>query len=352
MRVDKQDYKKGFVSLKIENLDDLWYLSNIIEKNDLVSSITFRKIKIGDTEDRKTSIVKKKVYITLSAEKVEFSKYSDTLRISGVITEAPEDIPRGSHHTINAELGSEIKIIKEEWLNYQKQKIKESTKTNPTNILVCTFDREQAHLFKITQQGYEHVHSLSGDVQKKMYETKNTTNFYKEIINSIKETDKKQKSDHIIMASPAFYKDELKKNIEGNELNKKIVFATCSDASKNAITEVMRRPELKNVLEKDRVSKEVSLVEDLLKNISKNQKNVYGLEQTQKAASSGAVQTLLVSDKLIQRLREQENFEKLEKTMKIVDQSGGEVKIISADHQGGEKLEGLGGIGATLRYEI
>ena len=40
-----EDLKHGIVKIKIENLDDLWYLSTIVDKGDLVKGETFRKIK-------------------------------------------------------------------------------------------------------------------------------------------------------------------------------------------------------------------------------------------------------------------------------------------------------------------
>jgi protein pelota len=38
--------------------------------------------------------------------------------------------------------------------------------------------------------------------------------------------------------------------------------------------------------------------------------------------------------------------------MKETDNAGGNVHIISADHEGGKKLDGLGGIAALLRYKM
>ena len=47
MKILKRNLKKGEIKLRIENLDDLWYLSQIIDSNDLVSGSTLRKIKIS-----------------------------------------------------------------------------------------------------------------------------------------------------------------------------------------------------------------------------------------------------------------------------------------------------------------
>ena len=56
MKIIHSDLKKGEIKVKAENLDDLWYLSQIIEKNDFIKGRTFRKIKIGEDTERKQSI--------------------------------------------------------------------------------------------------------------------------------------------------------------------------------------------------------------------------------------------------------------------------------------------------------
>ena len=127
--------KKGEIRLKAENLDDLWYLSTIIEPKDIIKGKTLRKIKIGEKEQRKLKIIKKPVFIKVEAEKIEFSKHSNILRISGIIREAPEDIQKGSHHTFNVEENSIITIIKEKWLKYQLDKLKEAYPNADINFI-------------------------------------------------------------------------------------------------------------------------------------------------------------------------------------------------------------------------
>ena len=48
--------------------------------------------------------------------------------------------------------------------------------------------------------------------------------------------------------------------------------ATCSSVDKTGINEVLKRPEIKEALKQDRITKEISLVEELLAEISKNTK--------------------------------------------------------------------------------
>ena len=59
MKLIHSDIKKGIVKVKVENLDDLWYLNRIIEKNDFIKGKTLRKIKIGEETQRKQKTIKK-----------------------------------------------------------------------------------------------------------------------------------------------------------------------------------------------------------------------------------------------------------------------------------------------------
>ena len=59
-----------------------------------------------------------------------------------------------------------------------------------------------------------------------------------------------------------------------------------------------------------------------------------------------------VTDKLIQNLREADDFAKLDILMRTADKSDTSIHIVSSENEGGKKLDGLGGIGAILRYKL
>jgi len=344
--------KKGEIRLKAENLDDLWYLSTIIEPKDIIKGKTLRKIKIGEKEQRKLKIIKKPVFIKVEAEKIEFSKHSNILRISGIIREAPEDIQKGSHHTFNVEENSIITIIKEKWLKYQLDKLKEASQKQGTKILLCIFDREEA-LFALTKkQGYQLLSHIKGNVRKKAETNIKEENFYQAILKNIKEYTERHKLEKIIVASPSFWKEELLKEIKDQELKKKMTLATCSSVDKTAINEVLKRNEVREILKQDRIAKEVNLVESLLIEISKNNMAAYGLKETEQAANMGAVKILLITDSLIKKSREENTYRRLEDIMRITEKTKGEVHLINSDNDAGKKLDGLGGIAAILKYKL
>ena len=343
--------KKGEMKLKIENMDDIWCLSHIIEPEDLVRGKTVRKIKIGESNQRKVNIVKKTIFIEIRVENVEFHEYSSILRVSGTIIEGPEDIQKGSYHTFNLEPGSIITIIKKQWLSFQIEKIKQAS-VETKKILICVLDRDEVCFGLLKKQGFSLLSEIKGDVEKKADLKAKTGNFYAEVIIKLYDYIGRYKIENIILASPAFWKEDLMKNIKNDEIKKKITLATCSCSGKEAIDEVLKRPEVKNVLSQQRVAKELKLVELLLEEISKNSLAVYGLKETEKAVTAGAVEKLLVTDGLIQKTRLNKTYEKIDPMMKNTESMKGTVNIIGSDHDGGKKLDGLGGIAAILRYKL
>ncbi|MBW2992433.1 mRNA surveillance protein pelota [Candidatus Woesearchaeota archaeon] len=349
MKLIHQNLRKGEIKLKPESQDDLWYLSSLIDPDDLVKSKTIRKIKLGEKEE-KAKIIKKPVTLVIKAEKTELNP--EALRISGIVTEGPEDIPYGSHHTISAEINDEILIIKKKWLKFQLDRLKEACSQKAANILITVMDREEAIIALTKRSGFETLSHLKGEVKKKEEKAAHKEGFYEEIIKKLEEYIERYRINNIIIASPAFFKEDLMKQITDQDLKKKIVLATCSSVDNNAVNEVLKRPEVKQVLSQQRESKELNLVEQLLTEIKTEEKASYGFKETKQAAEAGAVQILLVTDSLITKKREQGSFEDLDNLMKTVDSTKGEIHIINSKNDAGKKLDGLGGIAAILRYKL
>ena len=217
-------------------------------------------------------------------------------------------------------------------------------------------DRDEACFALIKKYGYEYLSEITGNVQKKGIDNKlvKGRGFYSQVIDVLEEYTQRYDIEFIMLASPAFWKDDLMKVLKQKKssLTSKIVLATCNSFGRNGINEVLKRPEIRSVLKNERIVKETALVEELLVEISKNGLSVYGLKQTMDASVAGAIKILLVTDKLIQELRGKNEYGKLDHIMKLVDQAKGNVFIISEEHDAGKKLHGLGGIGGILRYKL
>ncbi len=354
MKIIHKDLRKGEFKIRIENLDDFWYLSNIIDTGDIIKGKTTRKIKIGDSEQRKSEAVKKTVFLSIKTEKVDFGMQKDSLRVSGTVEEGTEDVPKGSHHTFNLEENSIITIVKDRWLRFQLDKISEASKETGEKIMVVVLDRDEADFALIKKYGFEMLNSIKGNVKKKRMEEnlQENVNFYETVLELIKDYKKRYALSKIIIGSPGFWKDEFMKVVKEEEIKKQLIPATCSNTGVNGINEVLKRPEVKHALHEQRAAAEINAVEELLKEISKNGASAYGLKEVRIAADAGAIKTLLITDSFIRKAREENTYAETEKIMKSTDTMNSEIMIISEENDGGRKLNGLGGIGAVLRYKM
>jgi protein pelota len=101
-----------------------------------------------------------------------------------------------------------------------------------------------------------------------------------------------------------------------------------------------------------KITVEAREIQRLMDEISKDSGlATYGLAETRGAADAGAVETLLVTNELI-RKHKADKSEVIENTMNAVENAGGKIVIVSEEHELGKQLEGLGGIGAILRYRL
>lgn len=349
MKVIFKDWKSGELKVQAENKDDLWVLSQIIEPSDKVIGKSTRKVKLGGS-DAKEAVVKRTVTLEIEVEKLDYS--AEMLRIQGIVREGPEDVPKGSHHTVEVEEQTIIKIIKKKWMKYQIDRIEESTKEKAA-VIICILDRGEAGFALLKPYGFEWLSEFEGEVSKKGIEDKKESQFYEQAAQMLADYSKRYNAERIVIASPAFWKDEflavLKKKY--SDVAKKVVLATCNATGAEGVNEVLKRPEIKTALLQQRVSKEINAVDELMKAISK-ENAAYGLKDVKEAADSGAVSMLLVTDKFIEKAKLNNTFAEIDSIMRAVDNSKGEIVIVSSSHEGGKELEGLGGIGALLRYKV
>ncbi len=336
MKILKRDLRHGKVVVAVESLDDLWHLSQIIEAGDVVSSKTERKVKATEKEAEK-----KTLFLEIRAEGVDFG--DGALRVSGRTVEENEAVPKGSYHTIGVEVGSSLGIVKGAWTRYHLKRLEQAAK-NQAKTIILILDREEAIFALLKSQGYEVLAELKGKVAKKGVETV-TKNFYAELAGSLSEYVGRHKAETVIVASPAFWKDELVNEL-AEEMKKKVVLAACSSVGKNAIEEVLKRPELNEVLKMQRAAEESRLVEQLMVGIAKDGLAAYGRKEVDNAVSSGNVKFLLITGAFIGK-----NRKKGEELMKNAESAAGDVAIINSENEAGQKLDSLGGVAVLLRYK-
>lgn len=190
----------------------------------------------------------------------------------------------------------------------------------------------------------------------------------------------------VIVGGPGFVKDKL---IDDDYLNQElqeriIANESLGHSGEGALKELVQKAE--EAIEDSEAVREKQVMNKFFKNLKEeNGKSEYGLEPVIKALKMGAVDTLLISedyevfhaeytcaeghkDEIFEEepeiedekeCPECENSMSLEEMQDIVDYLAGkaeemssDMKIISTDHEEGQRLMNMGGIAAILRYRI
>ena len=350
MRIIHKDLKHGIIKLKVEDVDDLWVLQNVIEAGDRVSGKTLRKIKATDKDGNVTRISKEHVSLSLTVENVEFHEHTGMLRVSGIVYDGPEDVPRGSHHTFNLEPRSVITIQKEAWLHYQLQRVKEAQQSG-TPILVCVLDREQALFVLMERRGQRILAKLRGNVPKKAIKEKQQNTFFAEVAKKLQEYLLRYPKSQLVIASPSFWRGELAKLLP-DDVQKRLTLASCTSVTESALQELVRRPELAEALKQDRIYRETQLVEQVFIALATKQPVTYGVSEVKQAITAAAVSMLLVTTEYLMESRQANAYGALEELMKQTERLKGKVHLIDSSHDAGRRLDSLGGIAALLRFQL
>lgn len=125
----------------------------------------------------------------------------------------------------------------------------------------------------------------------------------------------------------------------------------------HSLAEVLKSPAVKARLSDTKYARETAIMDTFFENLRKEtNKATYGPKEVESAVDQGAVGrgggVLLISNRLFraQNVAERQRWVSLVDRVREVE--GGEVRILSSDHESGQRLEGLGGVAALLTFPI
>jgi protein pelota len=333
------------VRLKPEITEDLWHLEKLVSPGDLVSGSTWRKF-VADSGRAE----RKPLFIKLRVEKVEFHRHSGKLRVLGIIVESrPEEFaPLGQHHSLDVDTGDAITVEKERWKKYELDRLREAqAAAKRPKLGVLIMDERDAEFFIIREYGIEGAGSASTEGGKYVEERKDIKNkWYSEIAGLMKQKELGQ----LVVAGPGFEKDNLMRFLKDREpaLAKKILVESTGNTGQQAVYELVTKGTIDKIVKESRFADETKMIEQLVYEISREKpKAAYGPANVRKALEYGAVDKLLVVDKLLF-----ENRAKLEPLLDLAERHKAKVVIVSSENEVSRKLEAFGGIAGLLRFAV
>ncbi|MCL2786022.1 MAG: mRNA surveillance protein pelota [Methanomassiliicoccaceae archaeon] len=345
MRLLDQDPINGSMRVQIETEDDIWHLFNVLETNDVLTASTTRRDEKASDKLRAERAEKKRMTLSVRAEKIEFSDSDLRLRVLGVITDGPQDI--GQHHTLMFEPGETLTVTKERWRETQTERLRKAVfESKRPMVVFVSLDQDDASVAVLRQFGLKEIASIRSMRSGKQYAEKETASgYHDEIISKLSSVT--EEGMPLVLLGPGFEKEllaESGKRVRPDIFAKAHVHHT-GQSGMAGINELMKKGMGANILRESRVASEMEAVERLMEEIGKDGPGTYGPDHVAKAAAAGAVETLLILDSLV---REKDH----DIVVRDTEDQKGNVIIVSERHDAGRQLAALGGIAAILRYKI
>lgn len=170
----------------------------------------------------------------------------------------------------------------------------------------------------------------------------------------------------VLLASPGFVAAGFQKYIQSEastttpglkRLLPSIAVVHSASGYLNSLSEVLQSPAVKTLLADTKYARETKLMDDFLAELRKEtNKATYGPREVESAVDQGAVGrgggVLIMSNRLFRSQNVAERKRWVALVDRVRDVEGGEVRILSSDHESGKRLEGLGGIAALLTFPV
>ncbi len=356
MKILEQNLKKGFIKLKVGNLDDLYWLLSILEPGDLVTMRTTRRIKQegirADSGERIT------MTLTLEVEKIKIDQYSERLRVTGIVRIGPDRFGiQGQHHTLNVMEGSIIKIEKRNWNKLHLDILKRAREySKKGSILLVAMDDEGATVAKLDAYRAKEIAYVRSNLPPKRDDVRRREDserrYYNDLSNLVDELNSRINPEAIIIGGPGYIKDKFLSYIREKKpkISEKMRLGRASSSTFSGILEMIKRGDVEKVTKEFTLSHDMESVEKIFELLAKNSRLVtYGFGEVRKAVGYGAVEeVLVVSSLLFNPKTREETLRLLEKCERI----RAKFHIIDTESEPGEKLASLGGIAARLRFQV
>ncbi|MEM1847909.1 MAG: hypothetical protein QXH70_02160, partial [Thermofilaceae archaeon] len=286
MRILEEDKRANRLRLQIESPEDLYYTSLIIDEGDLVTAWTTRQVRIERAVESERG-ERVRVKLTVQVKKVEFQRFSDSLRILGVVVEAPEWLSvKGSHHTIGLKPGDEVEIVKTSLLKHH-ERLLQLALTATQLIGILSFDVDEATAALLRPQGLEVIATIGLPKPGKEGSLKEQLKTaIRKVLPQLLASLKSRGARDVVVAAPRLVLEVLSE--VGVTASR---FIEVSEGGLAGLYEMVRRNALRELVTEEVYSKPRDLMKELIERLSRSPGRVaMGLEEVRRAAEARAIE--------------------------------------------------------------
>ena len=333
----KIEYGKDYVDLTPEHDEDLFILYLVINRGDIIYSWTAREVRGREGERGE----RERVYLGIRVIDVEYHEFREGLRIRGVIIDYPEWLEGagGSHHSIDVLKGQTIRFTK----RIDKEFLDALIKAFSGNIrvLIASISIEETAFAVASRVGIKVLGTMSNrSPPSKRMGSYELSSYFREVTNNLSRYMGQVKPTLVVLAAPSMLLDDVKKAVNLGPAS--IRYIAVNEGGLVGIYEVQRL----DVLSDLGIELGSRWLDEVMRRLSRGSGDVaIGLKEVKEAAEQGAIDRLLMDELFFK-----ENAGSLQEVVLSCIRSGGTVTIIPSDSEASERLTGLGGIAALLRF--
>ncbi len=313
-----------------QDYEDLWRLSLLVERGDLVCCQTRRVLKMAEEK------VRVPLKVCIEVEKVALKE--SYLRVLGRIVHVPQKYAylKGFREGVSIKYGMPLTVVKAKWEERIENSLKKSVKEKRSIFVVC-LDFKSCCIARISD-GVKIIWEGSRSSPK---ESGRTREFFRDISSKIHDLKE------VVVMGPHIPVSSFLKFIKEEGVPVKVVgVVKTSYGGLEGLYEGIRHGKLCEVAKNVRFLESSRAIEELLASLFKGDKRVvYGLQELKKADELGAVEEVYVLESLL-------TSPEVSRLLESVEKKGGRVVLVADFGEVASKLRALGGAVGRLRYPI
>ncbi|KAI1770434.1 hypothetical protein F4818DRAFT_446234 [Hypoxylon cercidicola] len=351
--------------------EDMWHANNLIGPEDVVRAHAIRKVT---TESKTGSTMSERVHtnLTIRVTSTFFDPGASQLHVSGTVIVENNFVSLGQYHTLDLELNRPFTLWKKYgWDSVAKETLTDALKQDKEGAVAAVVMQEGiANICLITEYRTVLKQRVESTIPKKRSSSNEQDSgmkkFFDKTLSTLIRSIDFSIPRPLLLASPGFVAGDFKKYIseEGTRRGDKTMMAMAKEATVvhsssghlHSLNEILKSSEVMATMKDMKFSKETRFMDDFFDKLKKDDGRAwYGTAPVEKAVLEGAVGrgggVLLVNNSLFRSM----DIRTRKRYVAMVDKvkaDGGETRILSSDHESGQRLDALGGIAAILTYPM
>ena len=347
MRLLHRDPTTGTLKLRLETPSDLWRIARLVRVGERVGASTTRRDPEAPAEVAGAERTRRRVYLVVRAEQVEFHGFSKHVRITGPIVEGPFDI--GRHHTLDLTEGDDVTIAKAEPTAAERALLDEGLEgRGDPAILVAAVDWGDSSFVRVRGRAIEPVADVRRTIAGKRFEGGQGEKDRAEYVEELRTVLEREgaAATAVVLAGPGFLKESLVRRLGETDptLAQRVKVYPTAEGGRVGIDELLRSGRASEVLRASVAAEEAAVVERLVQAVAGGRRAAVGRQEVSEAIDAGAAETILVSERLLAD----------PEVVGLLDRSRAaraRLFVVRAEDAPGKRLNGLGEIAAILRYD-